>query len=95
MRGDIPQLYVVLYLLSVHAVTGVLDILRAVEGKRMQSAWKMNMAIGLANLIVAIGCIFCVKSIRMVVYVYAAGLSYAAILRLVSAFRRSAIVYIQ
>ena len=55
----------------------------------------MKMAIGAADVLFGLASIFCIGRPNILVYIYAAGLIYSAVLRIASAFRRTAIVYIQ
>ena len=46
---NIPPIYIVLYLLITHLFSGVVDVLRAMEARRLGSRWRLNIAIGAAN----------------------------------------------
>ena len=93
---DVPHIYLMLYLLATHGFGGVIDILRTLEAKRLESpSWKLNMSQGIVNLAVAVLCIFFLNMTKVLVYLYCAGLIYSAIVRIISAFRKTAIVYIQ
>jgi len=92
---DIPKIYVILYLLGCHIFAGMVDIMRAVEAKRYKARlWRYNLAYGIANLSVAVSCLACIRSTGMLVVIYCTGMIYSACVRIVSAFRRTAIVYI-
>lgn len=91
---DIPPVYIVLYLLIVHLFSGVIGVLRAMEAKRMEGRWKLSLAIGIANILLAFTCGFCLRSTTLLTYVYVIGLLYSACLHIAQAFRKSAIVYI-
>ena len=96
--NDLPLAYVMLYLIVAYAFSGVIDILRALEAKREEApSWKMNLSTGIINVLLAIfaliGGIF-FKSIEIVTAIYCVGLFYSGIMRIVSAFRKSSIVYI-
>ena len=92
---DVPKIYVILYLLVLHLFTGVIDVMHARETKRQGSQhWRLNLAVGVANILVAAACVVWSRSVSMVVTIYCVGLIYAGILRIVSAFRRTAIIYI-
>ena len=91
---DIPPIYIVLYLLIVNLFSGVIDVLRAMEARRLAGRWKLNLAIGIANILLAVFCGFCMHSIQLLSYVYAAGLLYSACLRVAQAFSKTAIIYI-
>jgi hypothetical protein len=95
MMTDIPRIYVVLYLLAVYAFSGVVDILRALEAKKYQApAWRLSLISGILNVAVAILCVAFIGSASMIVYLYCAGLIFSAVVRIVTAFRKTAIVYI-
>ena len=91
---DIPTIYIVLYLLITHLFSGVVDVLRAMEARRLGSRWRLNIAIGTANILLAFACGFCLHRLSLLTYVYVIGLVYSACLRMAQAFRRSAIIYI-
>lgn len=96
MMTNIPKIYIALYLVVVYAFAGAIDILRALEAKKYQaSMWKLSLISGIINVVVAILCIVFMGSTNMIVYLYCAGLIYSAIVRIVTAFRKTAIVYIQ
>lgn len=93
---DIPKIYIVLYLTAVHAFSGAIDILRGLEAKKYKApSWRLSTLSGAVNIIVAILCIVFLGSTDMIVYIYSAGLIYSAVTRIITAFRKTAIVYIQ
>ena len=93
---DVPIIYLMLYLLVANLISGVIEILGAREARQMEAgSWKMKMAIGAADVLFGLASIFCLGRPNLLVYIYATGLAYSAVLRIVSALRRSAIVYIQ
>ncbi len=93
---DMPKIYIVLYLLGVHAFSGTIDVMRGMEARRMgASSWRTSMASGAVNIAISIVCVAFLHSAQMIVYIYAAGLAYSAIVRIVTACRKTAIEYIQ
>lgn len=93
---DVPIIYLMLYLLVANLISGVIEILGAREVRQMEAgSWKMKTAIGAADVLFGLASIFCLGRPNLLVYIYATGLAYSAVLRIVSALRRSAIVYIQ
>ena len=93
--ADIPQAHIMVYLLILHLITGGLSVARGVEAKRQGAPlWRSSMSYGVANVVLAFACLGAIWAPDVVVYVYAAGLVYAAIVRMASAFRRTAIIYI-
>jgi len=96
MMTNIPKMYIALYLLAIYAFSGAIDILRALEAKKYQSsAWKLKLISGIINIVIAILCVVFIGSTNMIVYLYCAGLIYSAVVRIATAFRKTAIVYIQ
>lgn len=98
MLTDFPHSYLILYLMGIHAFSGVVDVLNALEARKLETPWKGKLLHGLINLFVAVSCVyfgFVKNDIDSVVYLYALGLLYSALNRIVGAFRRTAVVYIQ
>ena len=91
--------FVVLYLLGAYAFAGLMDILRAREAKSYDSpVWKQNLAEGIVEITFALAAAvfgFILGDMWALTLIYAIGLFYSALVRLVSAFRKTAIVYIQ
>ena len=95
MMTNIPRIYIVLYLLAVYAFAGVIDILRALEAKSYQApSWRFSLISGIVNVVIAILCVAFISSASMIVNIYCAGLIYSAIVRIITAFRKTEIVYI-
>lgn len=92
--NDSPVI-IMIYLIIAYAVSGVFDILHAMEEKRMgDPAWKRTLAFAIGNLVIAVACGVFIKSPDIAVLVFAGGLIYAAIMRIVSTFKRNAVIYI-
>ena len=90
------KLFVLAYLLGFHAFAGLVNVLRALEAKRYKStSWRLNMAQGVASILTVVICMIFSRNEILLVYCYCAGMIYSAALRIYSAFRRTAVVYIQ
>lgn len=96
---DIPPVYIIFYLLSVLLFSGVIDIMRALEAREMNApSWRIKFLGGFMNIAVAVLAVvlaFFIQSMSVVVYVYSLGLFCSGCTKIVSAFRKTAIVYIQ
>lgn len=93
---DVPRQFVLVYLIGVHAFSGLVELLRAMEARRYGGKnWRLKMGHGFVNVITCIICIIFLNNTNTVVIVYALGILYSGVLTLVSAFRRTAFVYIQ
>ncbi len=87
---------ILIYLTAGHAISGGIDMIRSIRNRKDgYSSWRTDMIQGIGNILIAVICVIFVNSIDILVYVYSLGLIYLAIIRIVRAFRRSAIVYIQ
>ncbi len=93
--NDVPHYYVLLYLIAIHAFSGVVEILRAFEAKKYGAkSWKLKMAHGILDFVMSAVCIIFMKKLQVAVIVYATALLYSAVLRIISACRKTKMVYI-
>ena len=93
------KFFIVLYLLATYAFSGALVILRALEARKFGTpSWRLKMAEGIANILFALAAVvfgFFRSNMQVVTAIYAAGMFYSALLKLISAFRKTAVIYIQ
>lgn len=86
--SDVPPFYVMIYLIVIRALSGAIDILRALEQKKMEiPAWKGMLISGIIHILIAVACAVFIKSADIAVFIYAAGLAYAAVMRIITAVR--------
>ncbi len=91
---DLPLFCVVLYLAGLHGFSGVIDILRSLESRRLQAAsWRLKFGSGVVNLVIAGICLYFTGDVKVAVIVYAIGLMYSGLYYIIRAFRKSAIAY--
>ena len=89
-----PRWIVALYLNGLIAFSGVLDILRATDQKKMQwPQWKLRMVLGLSKVLFAIVAMVAMRSPEMLTRIYSFVLVYTAIMRVMSALRSENVVY--
>ena len=94
--NNVPRIYVLLYLVGANLISGGIELLGALDSKRQGASWRLKFAGAAASIIAAVLSIaFFRRSDNLMVYIYSAGLVYNAVCRIINAFRRSAIVYIQ
>lgn len=97
--SDNTKVYVAFYLLGIHFFYGIIDILRSREARRINApSWKLSLITGLGNIMITvIAFIFAadLRTLNILVYLYAAGVIYSGFLRILSSLRRTAIIYIQ
>ena len=94
--ANVPKIYILMYLIGIHAFSGVVEVLRAMEAKRsVEGPWKMKFAHGLVNFALAIACLILIRKANTALLVYSLGLIYSAIVRIFSAFRRTSFILIE
>ena len=99
MIANTDSIVVMLYLIGLFAFTGAVDILRGLEIKKYDGiGWKSRLVIGgivvIFSLILLILVMIKGYTVYMI-YSYAIGLVYSAAVKIISAFRRTPMVYIQ
>ena len=94
--ADIPRFYIMLYLIGIHAFSGFVEIMAARNAKKLgDDHWKLKFSQGLVNVIIAIICLTFIRTKNTAVYIYCAGMAYSGITKMLAAFRKTAMVYIQ
>lgn len=93
---NLPNTYMIIYLVVVHGFTGLVEVLRAFEERGYgNKRWKLKMAHGIVDLGMAVLCLVLIRNLSIAVIVYSIGLIYSSILRIITAFSKTTIVYIQ
>ncbi len=93
---DVPRIYAMIYLLAGLAFSGIIDMLQANSARKLQSGhWKYQMFYGVVKVGFTVLSVFFINSVLMLTIIYSAGLLHAAVSRIVTAFRRTAIVYVE
>ena len=90
------RIIVLIYLLGIYAFTGVVDVLRALEAKGVgATGWKLKLFRGISGLLFVVALFiigFVVGRTDIFIYGFCFSLAYSAIIRIITAFRRSAVV---
>lgn len=95
IRG-IGQRYIMVYFIMYYFFAGMISIFRALEARRLEAgAWKMNLISGLFEMVMAIICLINNNSEKVMLDMLCFALIVSALTRIVMAFRKSAIIYIQ
>ena len=93
---DVPRIYVLIYLATIHLFSGLVEILRSNEARgNGGKSWRLKLVHGLVDMVVAIGCIVLARKTNTAVYVYCFGIFYSGIIRVIQAFRKTTFVYIR
>ncbi len=94
--SDIPKVYVLIYFIAIHGISGGIQLLHALETKKQGApGWRLKMLLSLGNLFIAIACIAFIRSEDIVVIIYAIGLFYSGSIRILNAVKKTEIIYIQ
>lgn len=93
--STIPSTYIMLYMVGMLAFTGVVDIMNAMDLRRMQGHWVLQILRGLVCVIGAILCLVKMNTPDMVVTIFCFMLFYNAVMRIINAVRPTEIIAIQ
>ncbi|WP_026509441.1 MULTISPECIES: DUF308 domain-containing protein [unclassified Butyrivibrio] len=92
---DIPSFYILMYLAGIHAFAGLVEFLRANEARiNGARSWKTKSLHGLVDIGIAVLCFINYKNQETAVVIYSLGLIYSGVLRIISALRKTTIIYI-
>ena len=79
----------------INALSGAVEIMRSLESRKYgASSWRLNLTHGIVNIAISVLSLIFVRNTGMLVYMYSLGLFYFAIMRIIRALRRTAIVYV-
>ena len=93
---DVPKIYIILYLIIIHAFSGIIQILRTAESMRYGAkSWRLNLAHGVFEIAIVIACFIFIKNPGTVAFIFGIGLINSGIISIITSFRKSALVYIQ
>lgn len=93
---DGPRIYAMIYLLAGLALSGCIDLLQANSARRLRAGhWRYQMFYGIGQIAIAGVGLFFLDSVSMLTWIFAAGLLHSAVSRMIMAFRRTAIVYVE
>ncbi len=94
--SDVPKIYILLYLVVLHAFSGVVEVLRAMEARRMVSGpWKMKFTHGVVDFLLALSCFIYIRQTHTALIIYSIGLLYSAVMRIANALRRTTFILIR
>ena len=93
--NDVPQHYIMVYLIILYLFNAVINILQGIEQKKMGAPWKIKFGYGLICVLISILCVVFFKSLDIMMIIYGVGLIYSAIARIITAFRRTGIGFVE
>ena len=94
--SDVPKIYILMYLIGIHAFSGIIEILRSREAKRtVAGPWKLKFSHGIVNIALAIACLVFIRYSGTVIIIFGLGLIYSSTVRIISALRKTAFIVIQ
>ena len=93
---DEPQAILIVYVVAIHLVAAVVNIIRTVGNKKDGNpGWKIDLAQFIGNLAQVILCLVFIKHVEIPVFIYCIGEMYASVLKIISSCKKTAIVYVQ
>ena len=90
----VPRMYVLMYLAGTLIFSGVVDLLNARQARAIESSWKLKTFQGGCKEVIAAGCLVFMRSGARVVYIYAIGFIFSAIMNIINSFRRTQVITI-
>ena len=94
--SNVPKIYILLYLIAMHAFAGAIDVLRAMEAKsKVEGPWKLKCFQGVGNILLAVACLVFINRANTALIIYSAGMVYSGILRVISSFRPTTFIVIK
>ena len=93
---NVPQRATMLYLIGIFGATGFIRLLKVFEVKRSGGKfWAVTFIIGVGRVIIAIVSLFFLDSLTVMSALFCVGLLNTAASHFMTAFRRSAVVYVE
>ena len=93
---DEPQAIMIIYVVAIHLVAAILNIIRAVGNKKDGNpGWKIDLAQFIGNLAQVVLCLIFIKHVEIPVFIYCIGEIYASVLKIITSCKKTAIVYVQ
>ena len=90
------KLLTIAYIAGAHLVGAILRLIRAVGNKKDNNpGWIIDCMQSIGNFIQVAVCIIFSQYVEVPVFIYCSGLIYSAILSIIQACKRTAIVYVQ
>ncbi len=92
---DLPRAYGMLYLIFMIVISGAIDVLQANQARRFEAGkWKYQFIYGAIKVAIGLSCFFFLNSIKGLTYIYCLGMLHSGISRIITSFRKTAIVYV-
>lgn len=90
------QRYVLFYFSIYYLFAGIISIFRALESHRLEAgSWKMKLVSGLFDIVIVVICLVNNNSESVMLDVLCFALIVSAVTRIMMAFKKSAVIYIQ
>ncbi|MBO7451593.1 MAG: DUF308 domain-containing protein [Clostridiales bacterium] len=94
--SDKSRWIIIIYLIAGHLIAGGIETVKAIRSmKEGHTNWKFDITRGIINILIAGVCILCIDSANMLILIFSVSMIYIAIVEIVSAFKKTAVVYIQ
>ena len=92
----IPRFYIVLYLVIGMLFTDLVNILRALDGRKLGGRrWNYTIIVNGIGIVIALVCLVNYRDYSLVTLLYAVNLAFDGLVLVVTGFRKTAMVFIQ
>ena len=93
--ASVPRVYILIYLAVFFGFSGLMDAIGALNARRDGAhSWKMRFLQGAVNILLVLLCLLFLGNERLVEFIFCFSLVYSAVIRIITAFRRTAVIYI-
>ena len=93
---DKAQMITLIYIISANLIAAVLGLIRTIGDKKDNNpAWKIHLAQCIAGFTQVILCVIFIRSTTIPICLYCIYTIYTCVLVIISAFKKTAIVYVQ
>ena len=93
---DQVQMIMIIYVVAAHFIASILNFARAYSNKGDGNpGWRIDLAQGIGNVMQVVLCLVFINYVEVPVFIYCSGVIYSAILKIITACKKTAIVYVQ
>jgi uncharacterized membrane protein HdeD (DUF308 family) len=87
--------YILIYLAVFFGFAGFVDVVGALSARRDGAhSWKMRFLQGAVNILLVLLCLLFLGNERLVEFIFCFSLVNSAVIKMITAFRRTAVIYI-
>ena len=93
--ASVPRVYILIYLAVFFGFAGFVDVVGALSARRDGAhSWRMRLLQGALNVLLVLLCLLFLGNERLVEFIFCFSLVNSAVIKMITAFRRTAVIYI-